>query len=1674
MITLSRRGLYRWSTRLIRRCSAFPDSVESASLIRSFVSHQISVASRRGTSCTLRCFGLLLWGFAQIHSRILFPVLVLLCGSFFANTSSAATVGDLNHDGRVDVLDLVILIDHFNNSAALASTNLALADITDDGYLTEEDITAMESAVLGVPILGAPRPVRLEPGSGASEVGVTVRPRITFPKPIDTSTLNSSNFFVSFAGRHLPATIVPAADGSFAWLFLKDPLPNSSQISLTIDGASIRTRLGATLDPDGDGTPGGLVQVQFSTVSIVGIPNTVLSSRIVDPGPDLIPRTADDVSLGRGYKYLLPIKGVKVFVTGLESNFTYTDDDGSFTLTNMPVGDVKVVIDGRTATAPPAGYYFPEMVMDTTFTPGVTNGVMTIRDDSGNEVRDSQGVPVRALAMYLPRIASNVLQTISATNKTLITLRSNAAYNLAPTQQQYLTIEVAPNSLVGADGKPVVLPQVGVSVVPPELVRDMLPPGLLQHTFDITVQAPGAANFTTPAPMSFPNVFQAPPGTKLNFLSFDHTTGRLVIDGTATVSADGLSVTTDPGTGVTHPGWHGLAPPGVRIDARTGRPCRTLDASIANSILAGADLTGATFEATSAGAGVPGLFIKGGLAFKLLDGLGIAKSGYECLRDAGWNRAKSCGSLALNVVVLFTPEGVALKLAKAVQIGVAVLSTADDYKSANQRIQFLQDFPPCSGGDDSFEREVATIVEIADGFPNKVSNQLPLVQTMHREAQTIEQLLSTIDTNDVHLGLNQQQFETVVGCMQRYTDAAEEMERQGSFLEDMARVLEDLPAIVGRFGEDATSGFGSENTIRCRNMWSIEVYGGTTIRGCVSGSMEIDAFLPPNVPVQVKVYDPLRGEIGVVAGVTGLSGSQTSLPRLIMLPDNNPDTDGDGMSDKAEKILGTDPFNRDSDGDGISDLAEIQQGTDPLSGRAVATGIIASLPLPGEAKEIVIEGSLLESAKQTAYVALGQRGLGIVDVSQFQSPIFVGQIDLPGDATDVAVDSNLRLAAVAANAGGLHIVDISDPVRPVVVRTVSGAVNQVEIVNGVVYAGFGSELRAYDLRTSELLQSLSAGSGSIAGMCHEGQTLYTMSTSLQLLVLDVSDASGSNMVPRGTLRMPAGGGKIFVGNGIAYVGAENGFTGGFMTADVLNPDNPVLLSGVDANNVEGLAVVANGSGLACAVGTIPLFGTGLSSSFDLLNVLDPADTAAFLTRFPLPAVPFSIALGSGIAFVADGTAGLQVVNYRSLDNLGVPPGVTLQPPVDRDPATVGIQVEEGSFLTLGVRVSDDVQVRNVELLLDGRVVVNDVSFPWELTVRAPLLSAGKDTLSLQVRATDTGGNSTSSAAISVKLIRDVTAPRLRHTFPNSGTIADSVSSVFFDFNEPVDPRSLTERSFLLVYAGPDNRLDTPDDAVVPGTTLTYQPSLNAAVLQVASPLPYGLYRATTFSNITDLAGNSFAGNVTSVFYVLPGGPDGDPDRDDLTNAQEVQRGTSPLLADTDGDGWLDGVEVEDDKDPLNPASRPTMTFIAGPPVEISLPGPDETAVGNAGTYVANPAIEISLPGPDETGFTGTGTFLASPAVEIILPGIDENDSSGVGTYVASPPVEISLPGADEAVALGLGTWVAFPPIEISLPGIDESGTSNSGTLIAQPPVTIEFSKTNVSASKLMIQTKGLR
>lgn len=1862
--------------------------------------------------------------------------------SLLAHAQTPSQLGDLDADGRLTVIDLQKLLNHLNGSQPstpkLSTQLLPFADLNGDAFVNQSDVDLLAKAILGTPI--PTPPVTLEPASGASEVGVSVRPRVTFPRPVDVSTLNSNNFYASFAGQKLPARIVPAGNGTFAWLFFQSNMPGASRIQITLDGSTILSALGAPLDADGDGQAGGVVRASFSTVSVAGIPNTLLSSRIVDPGPDLIPRTADDTRLGQGgFTYLLPIRGAKVYVLGMESNFTFTDTNGQFTLNNMPVGNVKVVLDGRTATNAPPGYYFPEMVMDTTFEPGITNGVMNIVDANGYVVRDPNGVPIRALAMYLPRVASNVLQTVSATNTTLITLQSNAAYTLSPTQQQYLTLEVQAGSMVGMNGQPMTTGQVGVSVVPPELVKDMLPPGLLQLSFTITVQAPGVATFAAPVRMTFPNTYNAPPGTKLNFLSFDHTTGRLVIEGTATVSADGLYVRTDPGTGITHPGWHAVTPPGSNSRGRgpghppdadpdgdgtpnsidpnddnddrpdsedpdddnngigddgfpvdqhpdrtppprqpSNRPgsqpgsgvnqegndppslgeipdqevdegtlltvklyatdpdgdhisweLRQTDLSPSSGVTLTPDASGTSATLTylptetdgpsskfitvvvSDSAEPPKWELRGfsvtvrehNQAPRLSSiGKKIVKVGLEVAfplsafdRDipeqrlrwnlvqgpegakvvehaAGlWNfrwtpKPDQLGTHTITVQVIddgnpilddfqtfevavlidceniFSSRENFLGFAQMASAGLqlvaefiplsktakCILGVASAFVDAQQsadeiatrmtvscraaarlrntltflsdslgacapgagvvsklekfldRSQALLDFVGNGAFLDCFGIDVPEWVEKLSDFTEQardlveaLGGEADLKQAIHASIQRMEIFLCSPsalriqadEDSDIELPLDP---DSIAALRELRDLLAQRNSALGAFSEAKIDIVDSLAAdamiatvsIGQRFIEAVIDDGREVSRGNAGGFYKItNLDSGLVTRGRLSPSGMLDGiFLPALTLHKVEYADPITLQTATVSFRTSASGAQSEIPMGIYQQGNLTDSDGDGIPDEVEEILGTTQFSVDSDGDGVGDLAEIQQGTDPLSGRAFATAVVANLLLPGEAKEVFIEASIANIQQVTAYLALGTRGLGIGDVSQFQMPVLINQLDLPGDATDVAVDSALRLAAVAGNAGGVHIIDVADPLQPRLLHTVKLRASQVEVLGSVAYLAVGPSLWGYDLITGELSERISLDGTALTGMAVEGLFLYTMDSSRRLRVIDLNSGA---IVPRGSLVLPSGGGKIFVGNGIAYCGAGQGF----VTADISNPDNPILLSGVDANNIAGRAVVPNGSGLAVGVSSI----AGLGNVLHVLNVSNPSNTAAFVASFDLTASPFSVAIGAGIAFVADGTAGLQVVNYRSFDNQGVPPTITLSNSFLMTSPTNGV-AEEGRLARVSARTTDDVQVRNVEFYVDGVLVFSDASFPFEHVFMPPSRSATKTNFTLRARAIDTGGNVTWTDEMLVALAPDSTGPIVRWVSPVNNSFAGVVSNLTASFNEPLDPATVGDSSLYLFSLGDNGTQVGTNAQLVGGGVVSYRAERNRAVLSFTNALPPGLYQAALTPFIADSSGNPLAQPYWWTFWVT-GQPDAD--NDGVPDDAEVSLGYDPQSPDSDGDGLLDGDEDKDgdglpDKWEIALGYNPLVRDTNGNGINDGQEDWDLDGLLNNQELQARTNLRAwDTDGDgwnDETELTsGTSPFdqtiypkwyqAAGPMVEMILPAL-QAPSLPLNVTVARPPLEVVLPAwADPG--LPPNVTVARPPISIVMPS-PFGVTLAPNTTVARPPVVIEF------------------
>lgn len=80
-------------------------------------------------------------------------------------------------------------------------------------------------------------------------------------------------------------------------------------------------------------------------------------------------------------------------------------------------------------------------------------------------------------------------------------------------------------------------------------------------------------------------------------------------------------------------------------------------------------------------------------------------------------------------------------------------------------------------------------------------------------------------------------------------------------------------------------------------------------------------------------------------------------------------------------------------------------------------------------------------------------------------------------------------------------------------------------------------------------------------------------------------------------------------------------------------------------------------------------------------------------------------------------------------------------------------------------------------------------------------------------------------------------------------------------------------------------------------------------------------------------------------------PDGDVDRDGLSNRMEVRRGTNLTDPDTDGDGVTDGAEAQRDTDPTDPAD-PTDAGFAN----------DSTTIGEADAETGN--ISVKAPSAD--------------------------------------------------------------------------------------------------------------
>lgn len=341
--------------------------------------------------------------------------------------------------------------------------------------------------------------------------------------------------------------------------------------------------------------------------------------------------------------------------------------------------------------------------------------------------------------------------------------------------------------------------------------------------------------------------------------------------------------------------------------------------------------------------------------------------------------------------------------------------------------------------------------------------------------------------------------------------------------------------------------------------------------------------------------------------------------------------------------------------------------------------ITGSVDLTDWTNSIKVRGNI-------AYVANGNNGLIVVDVSNPTVPLIIGTEDTPGYAEEIEIVG--QAAFVADSHGYLQVIDISDPTNPVSVGSVNtpGNAHAVAAMNNNLYVVSDNietntcTLQVFSLGNSSIPSF--AGALSYAGEARDimvvGTTAYvTGNYSYGLKIIDVSDPTGPGIIGTADWDYTSAN-KLTIQDDMAFVADASG---GLKIVDISDPVSPKLKNTVDIGNavdvvLEGnIAYIADGNGSLQIIkiqfplnpkliGSVATSGIprGVTLLNDIIYLSDgnsglllidvnftPSDPV-LIGSFDTPGKANGVTIANSIVYVADDLSGLQVIDVSDPHN----------------------------------------------------------------------------------------------------------------------------------------------------------------------------------------------------------------------------------------------------------------------------------------------------------------------------------------------------------------------------------------------------------------------------------------
>jgi len=281
-----------------------------------------------------------------------------------------------------------------------------------------------------------------------------------------------------------------------------------------------------------------------------------------------------------------------------------------------------------------------------------------------------------------------------------------------------------------------------------------------------------------------------------------------------------------------------------------------------------------------------------------------------------------------------------------------------------------------------------------------------------------------------------------------------------------------------------------------------------------------------------------------------------------------------------------------------------------------------------------------------AYIAEYSIGLGIMNISDPVNPVLVNLIDTPGIAFGVHVSDGY--AYIADGEGGLQIINVDPPESASIVKTVElpGKAYHVYVSGGYAYVtDLEAGLQIIDIEplgNAHIVKTIDTPGDAYAVQTSAGYA-YVANWTSGLCIIDVEPPEDAYIVnPLGKPRVVN---DIYVSGGYAYVADDSA---GLQIMDIEPPESAHQIKTIDTSGFaygiyvsDGYAYVGDGSAGLQIIDIEPL---------EFANVVATVDTSEYA---------YGVYTAGGFAYVADCSAGLKIIDIEPPESANIVRNVEL-------------------------------------------------------------------------------------------------------------------------------------------------------------------------------------------------------------------------------------------------------------------------------------------------------------------------------------------------------------------------------------------------------------------------------